>query len=264
MDVLGLFGVEDGIEHAADDETARAALHVIAGTLLIAVLVLKISLFAVEGSGSVSTPPRTHGVRALRADVGHFRRRLPRGRLRMAKGPSYTKQLVGSLLAAVIITLIVIALVTAKIGPGLDARELRERETSHRGARERAKTGSRRTKTLGLGMKRDRGGDVEAPWPFIIPRLSVPPGEPGGRKLAAQVGVLTVGTFRDAEAPGVCGPQDRGGSLARRASEVATKRTRARRPALASSLTVASRSVGLDRYIAGWFRAYGGGLQRGG
>lgn len=46
----------------------------------------------------------------------------------MAKGPSYTKQLVGSLLAAVIITLIVIALVTAKIGPGLDARELRERE----------------------------------------------------------------------------------------------------------------------------------------
>lgn len=36
------FGVEDGIEHAADDESARAALHVIAGTLLIAVLVLKI------------------------------------------------------------------------------------------------------------------------------------------------------------------------------------------------------------------------------
>lgn len=36
------FGVEDGIDHAADDESARAALHVIAGTLLIAVLVLKI------------------------------------------------------------------------------------------------------------------------------------------------------------------------------------------------------------------------------
>lgn len=33
----------------------------------------------------------------------------------MAKGPSYTKQLIGSLLAAVIIALIVIALVTAKI-----------------------------------------------------------------------------------------------------------------------------------------------------
>ena len=36
------FGVEDGIEHAANDESVRAALHVIAGTLLIAVLVLKI------------------------------------------------------------------------------------------------------------------------------------------------------------------------------------------------------------------------------
>jgi Family of unknown function (DUF6529) len=36
------FGVEDGIEHAPDDETARAALHVIAGTLLVGVLVLKV------------------------------------------------------------------------------------------------------------------------------------------------------------------------------------------------------------------------------
>ena len=36
------FGVEDGIEHAADGESTRAALHVIAGTLLLAVLVFKI------------------------------------------------------------------------------------------------------------------------------------------------------------------------------------------------------------------------------
>lgn len=42
----------------------------------------------------------------------------------MAKGPSYTKQLIGSLVAAAIIALLTIALVTAKIGPGLDAREL--------------------------------------------------------------------------------------------------------------------------------------------
>jgi hypothetical protein len=46
----------------------------------------------------------------------------------MAKAPSYTKQLIMSLLAAAIITIVVIAAVTAKIGPGLDATELRERQ----------------------------------------------------------------------------------------------------------------------------------------
>jgi hypothetical protein len=46
----------------------------------------------------------------------------------MAKGPSYTKQLIGSLLVAVVITVVVIVAVTAKIGPGLDATELRERQ----------------------------------------------------------------------------------------------------------------------------------------
>ena len=46
----------------------------------------------------------------------------------MAKGPSYTKQLIGSLLVAVVITVAVIVAVTAKIGPGLDATELRERQ----------------------------------------------------------------------------------------------------------------------------------------
>jgi hypothetical protein len=39
---LTYFGVEDGIEHAADDEDARAALHVVAASLLLGVLALKI------------------------------------------------------------------------------------------------------------------------------------------------------------------------------------------------------------------------------
>lgn len=42
--------------------------------------------------------------------------------------PSHTKQLIGSILVAVILTIVVVAIVTAKIGPGLDAQELRERE----------------------------------------------------------------------------------------------------------------------------------------
>ena len=36
------FGVEDGVEHAAYGESTRAAVHVVAGTLLLAVLALKI------------------------------------------------------------------------------------------------------------------------------------------------------------------------------------------------------------------------------
>lgn len=46
----------------------------------------------------------------------------------MAKGPSYTAQLVGSLLVAVLIVAITVAAVTLAIGPGLDATELRERQ----------------------------------------------------------------------------------------------------------------------------------------
>ena len=46
----------------------------------------------------------------------------------MANAPSYTKQLIGSLVVAAVITVAVIAAVTAKIGPGLDATELRERQ----------------------------------------------------------------------------------------------------------------------------------------
>jgi hypothetical protein len=44
----------------------------------------------------------------------------------MATGPSYTKQLIGSLIAAVIIVVLAVAIVTAKIGPGLDAKELHD------------------------------------------------------------------------------------------------------------------------------------------
>jgi len=36
------FEVEDGIEHAADDEHVRAAVHVVAGSLLLAVVALKV------------------------------------------------------------------------------------------------------------------------------------------------------------------------------------------------------------------------------
>ena len=47
----------------------------------------------------------------------------------MAKAtPSHAKQVLWSLLAAAVITVVTIALVTAKIGPGLDSRELRDRQ----------------------------------------------------------------------------------------------------------------------------------------
>jgi len=36
------FEVEDGIEHAADDEHVRAAVHVVAGSLLLTVIALKV------------------------------------------------------------------------------------------------------------------------------------------------------------------------------------------------------------------------------
>ena len=44
----------------------------------------------------------------------------------MATAPSYRTQVIGSLVAAVIIALLAIVLVTAKIGPGLDAKELHD------------------------------------------------------------------------------------------------------------------------------------------
>jgi hypothetical protein len=42
------------------------------------------------------------------------------------RSTSYTKQLLFSLLAAVAITVLVIAIVTAMIGPGLDSEELHD------------------------------------------------------------------------------------------------------------------------------------------
>ena len=46
----------------------------------------------------------------------------------MAETPSRKRQVVGSLLAAVLLVVVTVALVTAKIGPGLDSTELREKE----------------------------------------------------------------------------------------------------------------------------------------
>jgi hypothetical protein len=40
--------------------------------------------------------------------------------------PPFTRQVVGSLLAAVLIVILTVLIVTAKLGPGLDAREQRE------------------------------------------------------------------------------------------------------------------------------------------
>jgi hypothetical protein len=39
---LAYFGVEDGIEHAADDESTRAAIRVIVGSLLLLAIALKV------------------------------------------------------------------------------------------------------------------------------------------------------------------------------------------------------------------------------
>jgi hypothetical protein len=39
---IAYFEVEDGIEHAADGETVRAAIHVVAGSLLLGVLAFKV------------------------------------------------------------------------------------------------------------------------------------------------------------------------------------------------------------------------------
>lgn len=54
----------------------------------------------------------------------------------MAGKPSYRAQLVGSLLAAVLIVALAVAAVTLAIGPGLDSTELRERQEERREARE--------------------------------------------------------------------------------------------------------------------------------
>jgi len=46
----------------------------------------------------------------------------------MAETSSHKRQVVGSLLAAVLLVVVTVALVTAKIGPGLDSTELRDKE----------------------------------------------------------------------------------------------------------------------------------------
>lgn len=46
----------------------------------------------------------------------------------MTETPSHKRQVVGSLIAAILLVVVTVALVTAKIGPGLDSTELREKE----------------------------------------------------------------------------------------------------------------------------------------
>jgi hypothetical protein len=48
--------------------------------------------------------------------------------MNVADAPSYRTQLIGSLVAAVLIVAIAVTAVTLAIGPGLDATELRERQ----------------------------------------------------------------------------------------------------------------------------------------
>jgi hypothetical protein len=60
--------------------------------------------------------------------MAHLGRQLPVEDLIVDRRPSYRVQLIGSLLAAVLIVIVTVAAVTAAIGPGLDATELRERQ----------------------------------------------------------------------------------------------------------------------------------------
>jgi hypothetical protein len=46
----------------------------------------------------------------------------------MSETPSHSRQVVGSLVAAVLLVVVTVLLVTAKIGPGPDSTEIRERE----------------------------------------------------------------------------------------------------------------------------------------
>lgn len=46
----------------------------------------------------------------------------------MSERFSHKRQVVGSLVAAVLLVVVTVLLVTAKIGPGLDSTELREKE----------------------------------------------------------------------------------------------------------------------------------------
>jgi hypothetical protein len=54
---LAYFGIEDGIEYAADGETLRASLHVISGSLLLLVLALKIIIERWWHAASKYLPP---------------------------------------------------------------------------------------------------------------------------------------------------------------------------------------------------------------
>jgi cell shape-determining protein MreC len=54
-----------------------------------------------------------------------------------ASSPSFIRQVVGSLLAALLIVILTVLVVTAKLGPGLDAREQRELQDQREELQER-------------------------------------------------------------------------------------------------------------------------------
>ena len=93
---LSVYGFED--DHA---------VHAYAGTALLSVLALKVgSRTARLRARPVPARARRDGVRPARADVGDLGRGVPR----------VSRQLLGSLLAAVAIVVIVVVVVTAKFG----------------------------------------------------------------------------------------------------------------------------------------------------
>lgn len=62
----------------------------------------------------------------------------------MAETPSHRRQVVGSLVAAVLLVMLTVALVTAKIGPGLDSSELREKEERQEGGSSSVRSDARK------------------------------------------------------------------------------------------------------------------------
>ena len=68
------------------------------------------------------------------------------------QNPSHARQIIGSLLVALLLVAITVAIVTAKLGPGLDATELRERQEQQEERREqREERREERLEGAGLG-----------------------------------------------------------------------------------------------------------------
>ncbi|MET0958049.1 MAG: DUF6529 family protein [Solirubrobacterales bacterium] len=106
-------------------ELDEAAVHAVVASALLAVLALKLVRGPLVAFGGPLPPAaRDHRVRPLRPHLADLRRRLP---LRLMDERSRTRQLIGSLLAAVAIVAVVVVAVTARLGSTsvaeLDARE---------------------------------------------------------------------------------------------------------------------------------------------